>query len=88
MLKYFEFISIVELGSNTFMATGTNTVILFLRRRNNYHWQTVETNIQKAFETKKDLTINGIENLISKYLENTEQEVELKEYIEKFQKTN
>jgi type I restriction enzyme M protein len=86
MLKYFEFISIVELGSNTFMATGTNTVILFLRRRNNYHWQTVETNIQKAFETKKDLTINGIENLISKYLENTEQEVELKEYIEKFQK--
>lgn len=33
LLKYFDFISIVELGSNTFGKTGTNTVILFLRRK-------------------------------------------------------
>lgn len=33
ILKYFEIISIVDLGTNTFMATGTTTVILFLRRR-------------------------------------------------------
>jgi len=32
LLKYFEIIGITELGSATFMATGTNTVILFLRR--------------------------------------------------------
>lgn len=34
ILKYFEIISIVELGSGTFGKTGTNTATLFLRRRN------------------------------------------------------
>lgn len=33
LLKYFDIISLVELGSNTFSKTGTNTVILFLRRK-------------------------------------------------------
>ncbi len=33
LLKHFDFVSIVELGSNTFGKTGTNTVILFLRRK-------------------------------------------------------
>ncbi len=33
LLKYFDFISIVELGSGTFGKTGTNTVILFIRRK-------------------------------------------------------
>jgi type I restriction enzyme M protein len=35
LLKYFEFVAITELGSNTFMATGTNTITLFLRKREN-----------------------------------------------------
>lgn len=33
LLKYFDFVSIVELGSNTFGKTGTQTVVLFLRRK-------------------------------------------------------
>ena len=33
LLKYFDFMSITELGNNTFGKTGTNTVILFLRRK-------------------------------------------------------
>lgn len=36
ILQYFDIVSIAELGSNTFMATNTNTVVLFLRRRDNY----------------------------------------------------
>ena len=32
ILKHFDIIAIAELGSGTFMATGTNTVVLFLRR--------------------------------------------------------
>jgi len=85
LIKYFEFVSIVELGSNTFMATGTNTVILFLKRRNNYYWQTVQSHIQKAFELKQDLTINGVEKLISKFLEIENTEQNLNEYLEKYQ---
>ncbi len=33
LLQYFDFIAIVELGSGTFGKTGTNTVVLFLRRK-------------------------------------------------------
>lgn len=34
ILKYFDIIALVELGSGTFGKTGTNTVVLFLRRKN------------------------------------------------------
>lgn len=33
MLQYFDIVSLVELGSGTFGKTGTNTVVLFLRRK-------------------------------------------------------
>lgn len=33
LLKYFDIVSIVEMGSGTFGKTGTNTVTLFLRRK-------------------------------------------------------
>lgn len=33
LLKYFDFVAITELGGQTFGKTGTNTVVLFLRRK-------------------------------------------------------
>ena len=33
LLRFFDFVSIVELGSGTFGKTGTSTVVLFLRRK-------------------------------------------------------
>lgn len=36
ILKNFSIKSIVELGPNTFGATGTNTIILFMQKRKNY----------------------------------------------------
>ena len=36
LLSNFDFIAIVELGSGTFGATGTNTIILFLRKKENF----------------------------------------------------
>ncbi len=33
LLQHFDFIAIVELGSGTFGKTGTNTVVLFMRRK-------------------------------------------------------
>lgn len=44
IIKYFDIISIVEFGSQTFGKTGTNTVTLFLRRKQDNpapaeHWQ-------------------------------------------------
>jgi len=68
ILQYFEIIAITELGSNTFMATGTNTVVLFLRRRNNYEVRNLTQSIEKVFENLQDVTLNGIENTLSKYI--------------------
>jgi type I restriction enzyme M protein len=41
-LRNFQIIAIVELGSGTFMATGTNTVTLFLKKRNKFFAQNLE----------------------------------------------
>ena len=42
ILKYFDLKAIAEFGSNTFMATGTNTVTLFLERKPNNDWKKIE----------------------------------------------
>lgn len=68
ILQYFEIIAIAELGSNTFMATGTNTIVLFLRRRNNYGSINIRDSVNKALTDMRDVTINGIEKVISQYV--------------------
>lgn len=68
LLKYFDVLAITEMGSNTFMATGTNTVTLFLRRRNNADAFNIEEAVKRFFTNLQDVTINGIENPIQKYV--------------------
>ena len=81
IFKYFEIIAITELGSNTFMATGTNTVVLFLRRRNNMEHKNIEASVEKLFESKKDITIGGIEKPLTKYLNYVWNGVSVENYI-------
>ncbi len=68
LLKYFEFVGVTELGSNTFMATDTKTVVLFLRRRNNYEYINIQKSVDKFFLNHTDVTINGIETPVAKYV--------------------
>ncbi len=81
IFNYFDIISIVELGSNTFMATGTNTVILFLRRKNNADHINIKASVDKLHEQKKDITINGIKNPLEKYIRHVWEEMELGDYL-------
>ncbi len=81
IFKYFEIISITELGSNTFMATGTNTVVLFLRRKNNMEHKNIQASVLKLFERKKDITINGIESPLSKYINYVWEDIALEDYL-------
>lgn len=81
ILKYFEIIAITELGSNTFMATGTNTVVLFLRRKNNAEHTNILTSVNKAFETKTDITIKIIEKPLSKYISYVWENISFEDYI-------
>ena len=87
LLKYFEILAIAKLGSNTFMATGTNTVILFLRRRNNADAYNVEESIKKIFNDHQDVTINGIEKPVEKYLIHVWDTVEFQDYKTLLDKT-
>lgn len=68
ILQYFEILSIAELGGNTFMATNTNTIVLFLRRRNNYESINIKKAVEKFFTNHKDVTLNGIERPVNKYV--------------------
>jgi len=71
ILQNFDIVAIVQLGGNTFMATNTNTVVLFLRKRDNAEVKRIEEatyNIAENYSTtREDLTINGIEKPVQKY---------------------
>ena len=81
ILKYFEIVAITELGSNTFMATGTNTVVLFLRRRNNYSVQNFAASLENSLKTYQDNTINGIEKPVTKYINHVWSTIGFDDYI-------
>ena len=81
ILKYFDILGITELGSNTFMATGTNTITLFLRRRNNADAFNIEEAIKKFFVNLQDVTINGIEKPIQQYLAHVWNDITFDDYV-------
>jgi type I restriction enzyme M protein len=81
LLKYFKIVAIAEFGSNTFMATGTNTVTLFLQRRNSADWRKIEHTITEFFINHTDVACNGVENPFSKYVKHIYETLSLKDYI-------
>lgn len=81
ILQYFDIIAIAELGSNTFMATNTNTVVLFLKRRNNFDCININKSVEKFFTTLKDITINTIENPVEKYIIYAWEDITFEDYV-------
>lgn len=87
ILQYFDIVAIAELGSNTFMATNTNTVVLFLRRRNNYFAANTKAAVDTYFRTLNDVTINGIETPASKYVAHVWEGLDYADYVTLLQKS-
>ncbi len=81
ILQYFDIVGIAELGSNTFMATGTNTVTLFLRRRNNYESINLKIAVEKFFTNHQDVTLNGIEKPVAKYVNHVWEGTSFEDYV-------
>ncbi|MDR2066174.1 MAG: restriction endonuclease subunit S, partial [Prevotellaceae bacterium] len=81
ILRYFEIVAITELGSNTFMATGTNTVVLFLRRRSNYDSINLRKSIDRFFDDFRDVTRNGIEKPVAQYVNHVWETLAMDDYI-------
>ncbi|GAB1358368.1 N-6 DNA methylase [Porphyromonadaceae bacterium] len=87
ILQYFDIVAITELGSNTFMATGTNTVVLFLRRRNNYDCINLRKSVESFFTSLNEVTLNGVENPVSKYVEHVWNSIPMNDYISLLKKS-
>ena len=80
ILKYFKIVSIVEFGSSTFMATGTNTITLFLKRRKDTDFKNIEDTIQQFFKDRNDTICNGLENAFTQYIQHV-YKLELVNYV-------
>mgnify|MGYP003624152637 FL=1 len=93
ILQYFDIIGITELGSNTFMATGTNTVTLFLRRRNNYDCEKIKTYINRFTTDFIDNTVQlnentkPIEKPVAKYVNHVWETISFEDYVSLLKKT-
>ncbi len=81
IIEYFDIVAIAELGSNTFMATGTNTVTLFLRKRNNYDVLNLKASVEKVIINKRDVTLNRIEKPLAKYVAHVWEDCTLADYL-------
>jgi len=81
ILQDFDIIAITKLDSNTFMATGTNTVVLFLRRKNSKFFGKTRIAVEESIATYKDNTINEIEKPISKYVGHVWEGITYKDYL-------
>ena len=68
------------------MATNTNTVVLFLRRRDNYFAVNTKCAVDTYFRTLNDVTINGIETPASKYVAHVWEGLEYADYVTLLQK--
>ncbi len=86
IIQYFDIVAIAELGGNTFMATNTNTVVLFLRRRDNYFAANTRIAVDTYFHTLNDVTINGIETPVAKYVAHVWKGLGYEDYVTLLQK--
>ncbi|MEM8927362.1 MAG: N-6 DNA methylase [Bacteroidota bacterium] len=80
IFEYFDIVGMTELGSNTFMETNTNTVTLFLRRRNNYVIKNLKAGVEKILKNFHDITLNGVEKPLSKYVNHAWEGVKIDDY--------
>ena len=81
IFKYFNVKAIVELGSGTFMETGTNTVILFLERRPDSDHEKIIQAINAFFTNKRDVTVSGVERAFSAYVANVYDDLKYEDYL-------
>lgn len=88
LLKHFHIKAIVELGSNTFMATSQTTVVLFLQRRENNEYGEIKNIIESFFVNFRDLTCCGITKAFSKYVNEILGDTSFENYCNFFQRKN
>ena len=90
LLQFFDIVSIAELGSGTFGKTGTNTVVLFLRRKEKKQKpeaaEHYRNRVENFFEGDEDGEVYQDYHLIKAYCNHID--VSYEEYIKLFDQTS
>lgn len=86
ILKNFKIKGIIELGSGAFMATGTNTIVLFMQKRENGYAEKINRLIKDFKKNPKDINFNNKEKFISEFLKNTYEDIIFEDYASLFNK--
>lgn len=84
LLENFKIKGILTLSNNAFMATGTNTIILFLEKVNikdNNAYPAAKKLVDVFFNTYKDFAFGGISNVIESYLSEVYNSITLDDYL-------
>lgn len=84
ILKNFYIKAVASMGSNTFMATGTSTVILFLQKRNQSDYDFVKNLVNNFFNNYNDINYLGIKNVFNKYINENIDNIDFNQYINLF----
>lgn len=86
ILENFKIRGVVELGSGAFMATGTNTIVLFMQKRKNGELDNIKKVLEGFKSSLQDINFNGKTKIISKFLKDTYEDLDFKDYISLFNK--
>lgn len=86
ILENFKIKGIVELGSGAFMATGTNTIVLFMQKRKNGELDNIKSVLNGFKSSLQDINFNGKTKIISEFLKDTYEDLDFKDYISLFNK--
>lgn len=81
LLKNFDICGIVKLSQKTFMATGTITVILFLRKRNISFFEDASEVVDKFLNDKTNVDFFNIPNIFTEYLKEVYDDLEFDSYL-------
>lgn len=84
ILENFKIKGIVELGSGAFMATGTNTIVLFMQKRKNGELDNIRKVLEDFKSSLQDINFNGKTKIISEFLKGTYEDLEFKDYVSLF----
>lgn len=81
ILRNFEIKGIVAFGNNTFMATGTNTVVVFLQKYNSVVSQNCSEIVDQFLKNFRDITCNNIEKPFSTYVREVYGDISFDDYV-------
>lgn len=81
ILKYFDIKGILSLQDKAFMATGTKTVILLMKRRSNAYWEQINLAVKTFFENYHDVTVAGLEKAFSRFVEVNYEDLTFDDYL-------